>query len=111
MGSWKAADGGRINVYSEDTMAIRICRVDSDADFGNHAAANARLIAAAPEMLEALRDAERELQRARSQLEEIGQGWIPKRGTVGRMAVEAALAADAASSRARAVVAKAEGAE
>lgn len=53
-GRWQAglpADGGRINVYSDDSMAMRICRVDSDSDFGNHAAANARLIAAAPELL------------------------------------------------------------
>jgi hypothetical protein len=63
-GSWQhglPADGGRINVYSDDSAALRICRVDSDADFGNHAAANARLIAAAPEMLEALRLAEQAL--------------------------------------------------
>lgn len=48
-GNWVAglpADGGRINVYSDDTMSMRICRVDSDTDFGNHAAANARRIVA-----------------------------------------------------------------
>jgi hypothetical protein len=45
------ADGGRINVYAGDGMALRVCRVDSDADFGNHCAANARLIAVSPGLL------------------------------------------------------------
>jgi hypothetical protein len=59
-GLWQCglpADGGSINVYNDDSMALRICRVDSDTDFGNHAAANARLIAAAPDMLQVLRRA------------------------------------------------------
>lgn len=56
-GDWQyglPADGGRVNVYNDSTMSMRICRVDSDQDFGDHCKANARLIAAAPAMFEAL---------------------------------------------------------
>jgi hypothetical protein len=48
-------DGGRVNVYADDTMNLRICRVDSGQDIGMDAMSNARLIAAAPELLEALK--------------------------------------------------------
>lgn len=56
-GPWVAglpADGGRINVYSNETITFRVCRVDSDRDFGDHARANATLIAEAPRMLDLL---------------------------------------------------------
>jgi hypothetical protein len=41
------ADGGRINVYADDTMATRICRVETGAE-------DARIVAAAPDLLAAL---------------------------------------------------------
>jgi hypothetical protein len=56
-GPWeygKPADGGRVNVYADSTMSLRICRVDSGQDIGMDASANAKLIAAAPDMAEAL---------------------------------------------------------
>lgn len=47
-------DGGRVNVYADDIMTLRICRVDSGYDGGIDVRANAKLIAAAPDMAEAL---------------------------------------------------------
>jgi hypothetical protein len=57
-GPWEfgtPGDGGRVNVYADSTMSLRICRVDSGQDIGIDAAANAKLIAAAPDLAEALR--------------------------------------------------------
>lgn len=45
-----SADGGRVNVYTDETMSLRIARVDSGPDIGIDAKANARLIACAPEL-------------------------------------------------------------
>lgn len=50
------ADGGRVNVYANETMSLRIARVDSGQDIGIDATANAKLIAAAPELAKLVAD-------------------------------------------------------
>jgi hypothetical protein len=93
-------------VYGDDVStgcAREICSCD-----GEDQDANARLIAAAPELLETLIAAERVLSRRSEDIEkDIESGWVPKPGSIARSALRIRESLLSQAAVCRAVIAKA----